>query len=177
MRDSTYFTELAGPLGSLLLVSKGEALAGLYFEEHKPAPKRDGTWRRDDGPFKPVREQLAAYFEGELVEFDLHLVLEGTDFQRSVWNAMRAIPFAETDTYARLANRLGQPTAVRAVGAAIGRNPISIIIPCHRMVGTNGSLTDYAGGLDRKEWLLRHEAAVVVSQVAQRCQKNKMLQV
>jgi methylated-DNA-[protein]-cysteine S-methyltransferase len=154
------FMELPSPLGKLLLVSCGDALAGLYFEEHKPRPRRDASWRKDDGPFQDAREQLRAYFAGELVEFDLRLALAGTEFQRGVWKAMRSIEFGQRDSYAHLAKRLRRPSAVRAVGAAIAHNPVSIIIPCHRVVGSSGALTGYAGGLARKEWLLSHEAQV-----------------
>ena len=160
MHQSTQFTEFKSPLGLLLLASRAEALAGLYFEEHKPKPRRDGSWRRDAGPFKTAREQLEAYFAGDLVEFDLPTSLEGTDFQRRVWNSLRRIPIGETCTYSHVAKRVKRPTAVRAVGAAIGRNPISIVIPCHRVIGSDGTLTGYAGGMDRKQWLLRHEASV-----------------
>ncbi|HEV3004087.1 MAG TPA: methylated-DNA--[protein]-cysteine S-methyltransferase [Pirellulales bacterium] len=158
LQETTYFSEFCCPLGTLLLVSDGDALSGLYFEEHKPSPRRDGNWRRDDGPFEAVREQLSAYFAGDLVEFDLRLVLAGTEFQRSVWRALRGIDFGQRESYAHLANRLRRPSAVRAVGAAIARNPISIVVPCHRVIGSNGALTGYAGGLERKQWLLEHEA-------------------
>jgi methylated-DNA-[protein]-cysteine S-methyltransferase len=158
LQETTYFTEFCCPLGELLLVSDGDALSGLYFEEHKPSPRRNASWRRDDGRFEAAREQLNAYFAGDLVEFDLRLAFAGTEFQRSVWRALRGIDFAQRESYAQLANRLRRPTAVRAVAAAIARNPISIIVPCHRVIGSNGGLTGYAGGLERKQWLLRHEA-------------------
>jgi len=160
MTETTCFTEFKSPLGLLLLASRAGALTGLYFEGHKPHPRRDGIWRRDDGPFKTAREQLEAYFAGDLVEFELRTALEGTDFQKSVWSSLRRIPLGKTDTYSQVAKRVKRPTAVRAVGAAIGRNPISIVLPCHRVIGSDGTLTGYAGGTDRKQWLLRHEASV-----------------
>ncbi len=161
MAETTYFTEFKSPLGVLLLASRNDALAGLYFEGHKPKPRRDGIWRRDDGPFETAREQLEAYFAGDLVRFELRTVLEGTDFQKSVWSSLRRIPWGKTDTYSHVAGRVKRPPAGRAVGAAIGRNPISIVIPCHRVIGSDGTLTGYAGGTDRKQWLLRHEASAV----------------
>ena len=106
----------------------------------------------------PSREQLDAYFAGELEDFDLPLALHGTDFQLRVWDELARIPFAETISYKELALRLGDPKLVRAVGLANGRNPVSIIIPCHRVIGADGSLVGYGGGLERKRWLLDHEA-------------------
>lgn len=102
-------------------------------------------------------EQLAAYFGGELTEFDLALAPEGTEFQQKVWRLLRAIPFGETRTYGQLATKLRRPTASRAVGAANGKNPLGIIVPCHRVIGASGDLTGYAGGLPMKKWLLAHE--------------------
>jgi methylated-DNA-[protein]-cysteine S-methyltransferase len=159
MAETTYFTEFKSPLGVLLLASRGDVLTGLYFEGHKPKPRRHGIWRRDDGPFETAREQLEAYFAGGLVRFELRTALDGTDFQKCVWSSLRRIPWGKTDTYSHVAKRVKRPTAVRAVGAAIGRNPISIVIPCHRVIGSDGTLTGYAGGTDRKQWLLRHEAS------------------
>jgi methylated-DNA-[protein]-cysteine S-methyltransferase len=151
---------MSSPIGDLLLVSNGEALTSVYMEGHS-APEGEAGWRRDDALLEPAREQLRAYFAGRLFEFDLPLVPQGTVFQRRVWSELRGIPFGSTVSYAEIARRLGQPTAVRAVGAANGRNPIAIIVPCHRVIGANGTLVGYGGGLDRKQWLLRHEAATV----------------
>ncbi len=109
------------------------------------------------GVLQLALEQLAAYFEGTLTEFSVPIRPVGTEFQLAAWRALTAIPFGETSTYARQAERIGKPTAVRAVGAANGRNPIPIIVPCHRVIGSNGSLTGFAGGLDSKRWLLDHE--------------------
>lgn len=160
MKDTIYYTELRSPLGELLLLSDGESLAGLYYADHRRGPAPSADWRRDKAPFKQVADELAAYFAGESCEFDIRLAPRGSDFQRAVWNELRRIPPGATLTYAELASRLGRPKAVRAAGAANARNPISIIVPCHRVVGANGALTGYAGGLQRKEWLLTHEAAL-----------------
>jgi methylated-DNA-[protein]-cysteine S-methyltransferase len=158
MTEQRYFTEFASPLGSLLLVSNGEALTGLYLDGLE---EREDGWKQDNGPFRAVREQLQAYFAGELIDFDLPLAPEGTEFQRKVWNALRRIPFGRTCSYADVARRVGNPQAMRAVGAANGRNRIAIVVPCHRVIAADGTLGGYGGGLDRKEWLLRHEKEVL----------------
>lgn len=160
MNDVIYYTQLRSPLGGLLLLSDGASLTGLYFEDHRRGPARGANWRHDAGPFEQAEEELAAYFAGEPCEFNVPLAPRGSDFQRAVWSELRRIPRGATLTYGELAARLGRPKAVRAAGAANARNPISIIIPCHRVVGANGALTGYAGGLQRKQWLLRHEAAL-----------------
>ena len=126
-------------------------------DQAHPPEKLDRT--RDDALFRSAREQLQAYFGGELRDFDLLLRPTGTDFQQRVWSALTEIPYGVTESYGELAARLGQPTASRAVGAANGRNPISIIVPCHRVIGKSGSLTGYGGGMARKRWLLSHEEA------------------
>jgi methylated-DNA-[protein]-cysteine S-methyltransferase len=150
-----YFSLFPSPLGDLLLVSDGEALTGLHMAGGA-APEPD--WLRDDEPFREVRAQLTEYLAGERRTFDLPLRLVGTPFQRRVWDELRRIPFGETISYAELARRVGQPGAARAVGSANGRNRIGLIIPCHRVIAADGSLGGYGGGLDRKRWLLRHEA-------------------
>jgi methylated-DNA-[protein]-cysteine S-methyltransferase len=116
---------------------------------------------RDPDSAARAVEQLRAYFEGRRSDFDLRLAPVGTPFQQRVWEELRAIPAGSTDTYGAIAARLGQGSASRAVGAAVGRNPISVIVPCHRVVGSDGTLTGYAGGLDRKRWLLDHETAAM----------------
>lgn len=156
-----YYTTLASPLGELLLLSDGEALTGLYLEGHRGGPARSADWRRDDGPFQAARAQLEAYFAGELQSFDVPVALRGTEFQRLVWSELQRVPYGATVTYGELAARVGRASAVRAVGAANGRNPVSIIVPCHRVVGADGTLTGYAGGLERKRWLLAWEAKVL----------------
>lgn len=158
MNQRMYFSTIESPIGDLLLVSNGEALTGLYMENDTYGPKGRDGWARDDRALIEVAGQLHAYFAGELTEFDLRLAPEGTEFQRRVWNELQTIPFGVTISYGDLARRIGQPSASRAVGLANGRNPISIVIPCHRVIGSNGSLTGYGGGLDRKRILLDHEA-------------------
>jgi methylated-DNA-[protein]-cysteine S-methyltransferase len=148
---------LATPIGELLLRGDGEALVALDFADGRDVAVTEPDWRRDDAVFARARAQLQAYFAGELTDFELELAPRGTAFQLQVWHAVRAIPYGETSTYGVLAQQLGRPTAFRAVGAANGRNPISIIIPCHRVLGSDGGLTGYGGGMQRKEWLLAHE--------------------
>ena len=148
------------PLGPITLLGDedgGGRLCGLYFEERRHAPGPDRFGERRPGAFVAVAEQLDGYFAGELTTFDLELDMGGTPFQRSVWRALRAIPFGTTISYAELADRVGRPGSARAVGTANGRNPVSIVVPCHRVIGTDGSLTGYGGGLDRKQALLTLE--------------------
>lgn len=140
------------PVGPLTLVADGDALAGLYLHEHRHMPVIDGD--RDDRVLPDVQEQLAAYFSRELRTFDVRTSTRGTDFQRRVWAGLAQIPYGETWSYRQLAEHIGAPTAVRAVGLANGRNPISIVVPCHRVVGASGSLTGYGGGLANKQLLL-----------------------
>ena len=150
-------TVVDSPVGPLTLVEQDGALAGLYLHEQRHLPPASALGRRDDGVLGAVREQLEAYFSGGLRSFDLPLATSGTPFQQQVWAALREVPYGSTCTYAELAAAIGHPTAVRAVGAANGRNPVCVVVPCHRVVGSGGSLTGYAGGLDRKSWLLAHE--------------------
>ncbi|MGY5132740.1 methylated-DNA--[protein]-cysteine S-methyltransferase [Streptomyces nigrescens] len=150
----------ATPVGPLTLVAAGEALSGLYMtdQRHRPPQETFGDPADpDEPPFAETIAQLQAYFRGELTTFDLPLALHGTPFPRRVWAALCAIPYGETVSYGQLAERLGAPSASRAVGLANGRNPVGIIVPCHRVVGANGSLTGYGGGLDRKRRLLAFE--------------------
>jgi methylated-DNA-[protein]-cysteine S-methyltransferase len=148
------------PVGELLLVGDGEALTGVHFH---PAPVRPVAigpgWRRQPEALRPAAEQLDAYFAGDLRSFDLPLAPVGTPFQRLVWDALSAIPYGETTSYGKLAAAIGRPGSARAVGAANGRNPIAIVVPCHRVVGADDRLTGYAGGLDVKRTLLRLESA------------------
>ncbi|OMC10276.1 cysteine methyltransferase [Mycolicibacter heraklionensis] len=141
------------PIGPLTLAGRDGKLSHLLMLDHSHAPSRVG-WIRDDTAFPEVVEQLAAYFAGELTEFDVTLEMAGTEFQRRVWTALLTIPYGQTRSYGQLASQIGAPTASRAVGLANGRNPISIIVPCHRVIGSNGSLTGYGGGIDRKRTLL-----------------------
>ncbi|MGC3968824.1 MAG: methylated-DNA--[protein]-cysteine S-methyltransferase [Pirellulales bacterium] len=157
MQISTYYDEIDSPLGRILLFGDGEFLTGLYTLRHKNRPPIGDSWRRETRPFVKVREQLAEYFAGERQVFDVPLKLHGTPFQQQVWRELVRIQFGATSTYGELARRLKRPTASRAVGAANGQNPISIIVPCHRVIGSSGSLTGYAGGIDMKRELLQHE--------------------
>jgi methylated-DNA-[protein]-cysteine S-methyltransferase len=153
----------SSPVGVLVLTSDGEALSGLHL------PRRDGSpasftgegWRRDPGSFREAVAQLSAYFAGERTDFELPLRMAGTPFQRSAWDALLTIPYGTTISYAEQARRIGRPEAPRAVGAANGRNPIAIIVPCHRVIGSGGTLTGYGGGLPLKQWLLNLESEVL----------------
>ena len=160
--DARLTCRVGGPLGEMLLVTTrdGDALCGLYLERQKYYPATAAQWRMT--PRLPLFEraavQLREYFAGARTAFDLPLAPEGTPFQREVWSAIREVPFGATISYAELARRCGRPSAVRAVGAATGRNPMTIVVPCHRILGSAGALTGYAGGLDRKRFLLALEA-------------------
>ncbi len=156
--ESTYFHVVHSPVGDLMLVSNGNALTGLYFSDPEGVPEPHPAWQADEKKFDAVCGQLAAYFARGLREVDVPLAPHGTAFQKKVWRELCRIPFGATISYGELARRIGQPTASRAVGLANGRNPIAIIVPCHRVIGADGSLTGYGGGLDRKQWLLGHEA-------------------
>jgi methylated-DNA-[protein]-cysteine S-methyltransferase len=153
-----HYMEHDSPLGRLILAATGRGLCGLYFAEHKYF---NGTqdWRHDAGQphLQRTARQLDEYFARRRTSFDLPLDLDGTEFQRSVWQELTAIPFGRTASYAAVARQIGRPRAVRAVGAANGRNPVSIVVPCHRVVGTSGALTGYAAGLERKRYLLALE--------------------
>jgi methylated-DNA-[protein]-cysteine S-methyltransferase len=156
MHKTTYFSELASPIGKLMLCASGNGLSGVHMDNHPPS--REPSWRRDDECLADARRQLDEYFAGSRTVFDLELDLAGgTSFQQRVWAALLSIPYGESVSYAEIARRIGQPTATRAVGLANGRNPVCIIVPCHRVIGANGSLTGYGGGLDRKRLLLAHE--------------------
>ncbi len=151
-------TVVDSPCGPLTLVARDGALAGLYMTDHRHQPALETFGPRvEPAAFAKTTEQLTAYFGGDLTVFDLELRPLGTPFQQRVWDALRDIPYGETVTYGELAETLGQPTASRAVGLANGKNPISIVVPCHRVIGADGSLTGYGGGLARKQWLLDFE--------------------
>jgi len=155
------YTEIATPLGSLRLAATDAGLVGIAFEGDRYAPPTDPAWIRDPAfpALRAAAAQLMEYFAGRRTEFDLPLAAAGTPFQKSVWTAIAAVPAGKTISYAELARRAGCPGSARAAGAATGRNPLAIVVPCHRIVGSDGSLTGYAGGLDRKRSLLAHELA------------------
>ena len=144
------------PLGPLTLVAEDGAVAGLYMVDQRHRPVLDGP--RDDSVLPALQEQLEAYWRHQLKEFDVPLRMSGTPFQQAVWAGLRTIPYGETWSYGELALALGKPGASRAVGLANGRNPVGVVVPCHRVVGSSGSLTGYGGGLARKQWLLDLEA-------------------
>jgi methylated-DNA-[protein]-cysteine S-methyltransferase len=155
-----HHTYTDGPLGRMLLTSDGLALTGLYFlgQKYQAMPPENGVDEPWAEPFAQVRAELAGYFTGARRSFDVALAPEGTPFQKRVWRALAGIPFGATLSYLALSRSLDAPRSVRAVGSAVGRNPISILIPCHRIIGSDGSLTGYAGGLERKRKLLALEA-------------------
>jgi len=155
----TSFTYIDSPIGRLLLSCDGEALTGVYMDLPSRPPRGMDGWMEDPNasPLPEAVRQLKEYFSGKRREFDLPLRLRGTAFQQRVWRSLTEIPYGETLSYGQLARRIGKPSASRAVGLANGRNPISILVPCHRVIGADGSLTGYGGGLERKRWLLAHE--------------------
>ena len=152
------YTTISSPIGELLLVGDGDALHGLYMQQGRrpitPAPE----WRRASEPFAGVCAQLGEYFAGERTAFEVALALRGSAFERRVWHALQEIPYGATTSYGELARRIGHPTAARAIGMANGRNPVAVIVPCHRVIGADGTLTGYGGGLERKRLLLDLEA-------------------
>jgi methylated-DNA-[protein]-cysteine S-methyltransferase len=151
---------LDSPIGPLTIVAEDGAITALYMDMQRHAPGAEAfglPGDPGDEPFATAARQLDAYFAGQLTDFDLPLAPAGTDFQRRVWDGLRAIPYGQTVSYGELARRVGNPAASRAVGLANGRNPIAIVVPCHRVIGTDGSLTGYGGGLDRKRFLLALE--------------------
>ena len=163
-----YYRWLDSPLGRLLLTSDGQFLTGLYLQGQKHFPDQMAAWQPSEqvDPFGQVQVQLQEYFAHQRQQFNLPIQPQGTDFQRQVWQVLVQIPYGETMSYGELAQAIQQPTAARAVGAANGRNPIAVVVPCHRVIASNGKLTGYAGGLDRKQWLLGHEQASPKSSVA-----------
>ncbi len=148
---------LDSPVGALMAAGDGERLYYIGFPSGKRAKRPAADWRRDDALFVETFTQLRAYFAGELTRFDLPLRFAGTTFQNAVWSALTGIPYGETLSYGELAKRIGRAGASRAVGAANGANPLPIVVPCHRVVGADGSLTGFGGGLETKQYLLRHE--------------------
>lgn len=159
---------MASPVGTLTLVASDTGLAAILWENDDPDRVRLGTLIEDDSHplLVETEKQLSDYFAGRRAAFTLPLAFEGTDFQRAVWAALLTIPFGETRSYGEIAQQIGRPAASRAVGAANGRNPISIVAPCHRVIGTNGKLTGFAGGLEAKAWLLEMECGGVAADAA-----------
>jgi methylated-DNA-[protein]-cysteine S-methyltransferase len=153
-----FYTTMESPVGPLLLAGDERGLRRVSFENSKRTTPPEPDWKQDGGTFTEVIRQLHAYFCGELKDFDLSLSLEGTEFQLRVWRSLRTIPYGETISYGQLAQRISKPKAVRAVGLANGCNPIPIIIPCHRVIGSDGSLTGFGGGLPNKKKLLALES-------------------
>jgi methylated-DNA-[protein]-cysteine S-methyltransferase len=157
---TTLYTQIPSPLGELLLTGDGERLHALHMQEGKLAPiAAQPEWEHAPDAFADLAAQLDEYFLGERVAFDAELQPRGTAFQQRVWEELRRIPYGETISYGELARRVGQPSASRAVGMANGRNPIAVIIPCHRVIGADGSLTGFGGGLSNKRLLLDLEAS------------------
>ena len=157
MTTAVLTSRVDSPIGPLTLTASDGALIGLTMENQRHVRPASPDWRRDDAWFADVAEQLDAYFAGDLTEFDLPMRLAGTQFQRRVWEGLCTIPYGQTLSYGALATRVGSPGGSRAVGLANGRNPIAVIVPCHRVIGANGSLTGYGGGLERKIALLELE--------------------
>jgi methylated-DNA-[protein]-cysteine S-methyltransferase len=159
--ETLRYTTIDSPIGELLLVGDDTALCRLHMLEGRKPIAISDDWERDDEHFADVVAQLREYFAGERTTFHLELRMEGTDFQRRVWQELCAIPYGETISYGELARRIGQPGAARGVGMANGSNPISVVVPCHRVIGADGSLTGYGGGLDNKRTLLDLERGVL----------------
>ena len=158
----TTFTRFPSPLGELVLTASETALTGIYFPTSRQVPPLHDVERGSGGEvLARTRDQLSEYFARTRTTFDLPLQPSGTPFELRVWEELRAIPFGATLSYSEIARRLGDVRSTRAVGAANGKNPIPIIVPCHRVVGANGELTGFGGGLDRKRWLLEHEGALL----------------
>ena len=157
-----YYDTYASPIGGMLLAATDDGLAGVYFDWQKHHPGKGRDWKRDPANLhlKRARAQVAEYFAGKRREFDLALDPAGTDFQKAVWIAISGVPFGQTITYGELARRAGVPGSARAAGAATGRNPIGLVVPCHRIMGSDGSLTGYAGGLAKKRALLALEGVL-----------------
>ncbi len=161
MNAQLLYSTTASPIGELLLVGDGTTLTRLHMLQAPRPVTPSPEWGREDEPFADVARQLSEYFAGERREFDLPLALRGNEFEVRVWAALREIPYGETTSYGQIARAIGAPTAARAVGLANGRNPISVIVPCHRVIGADGSLIGYGGGLPRKRYLLDFEAGAL----------------
>ena len=166
MSTTPFFTTISSPVGRLTLVGAGDNLVGLYFDDDPHAAAARASANRDDRRLRAAATQLEEYFAGTRTAFDLPLAPEGSAFQKEVWAALCGIPFGQTATYGEIARAIGKPAASRAIGGANHRNPIAIIVPCHRVIGADGSMTGYGGGLRRKRLLLDLEARVAGSRGA-----------
>jgi methylated-DNA-[protein]-cysteine S-methyltransferase len=161
MTEPTLYTTIDSPVGELLAVGDGERLRALRFVAGRRGARPRDSWRRSEGPFAPLRSQLDEYFAGRRTGFELEYELGGAEFDRRVWAELERIPYGRTESYGAIARAIGEPDAARAVGVANGRNPIAIVVPCHRVIGADGSLTGYGGGLERKRLLLELEGAML----------------
>ncbi len=156
---------MESPIGTLTLVSSDGVLSGLYMGEHRHGPGERALGERVHSGFEQAEAELREYFDRKRTRFTIPLAMEGTAFQKQVWQRLCAIPFGETRSYGQIAEEIGNPKSVRAVGLANGRNPVSIVVPCHRVIGSDGSLTGYGGGLERKKFLLELEGALAAEQL------------
>ena len=165
---TTRYTHMPSPIGDLLLAGDGEVIFLISFADGSKIKYAQAEWTCDAAPFAQAISQLQAYFAGELERFDLPIELRGTPFQVSVWEELSRIPFGSTLSYGELAQRIDRPKAVRAVGAANGANPVPVVVPCHRVIGSDGSLTGFGGGIERKKFLLTLEGVPVAAKARQR---------
>ena len=156
--DDLAYDQFDTPIGPLTIAADADGLRYVVFPQSRHRPVASPQWHHDPAALREPRRQLLAYFSGELTQFELALSVQGTDFQQRAWAALREIPYGETRSYSDQATAIGSPRAVRAIGLANGRNPLPIIVPCHRVIGRDGSLTGFGGGLDCKRWLLQLEA-------------------
>lgn len=175
IHEERIYSHVETPIGRILLVGRPGVLTGLFLAGHDRCPPVQTAWTPDDNGLAEARRQLDDYFAGARTAFDLPLALEGTPFQTTVWSALRDIPYGETISYGELARRVGRPGASRAVGAANGRNPISIVVPCHRVIGADGRLTGYGWGNERKAWLLDHERSGTLGSIGSTHEERRWL--
>lgn len=163
--NALLYTTLESPIGELLALGDGQALRGLYMQDGRRPMAIRSAWKQSAAPFADLSAQLREYFAARRTTFDLSLAMSGNPFERRVWRALQDIPYGETISYGELARGIGQPSAARAVGIANARNPIAVIVPCHRVIGANGALTGYGGGLERKRLLLELESGQACMQL------------
>lgn len=158
---TTYYTELEVPTGELLLMSDGEVITGVYWKSYKKVPIPSDDWVKDPSKFKELTRQINEYFEGKRKDFGIKTKVKGTEFQEAVWKVIAGIPYNKSLSYKEIAEKIGRPKAVRAVGTAVGSNPLCVVVPCQRVSTTSGGVSGYAGGIESKEYLLNLEAANV----------------